>query len=625
VTLGETTEAFSRRCRHCGEPLDAVSSFCSKCGATADLKAGKSNPLREQLEKLFGQDLDIEREIGRGGMAAVFAGFDPALQRRVAIKVLLPEIANDRSSADRFLREARTVASLQHPHVVTVYAVKSRDGVHAIVMQFVEGRSLDATLLERGSLTLPVAGMLLAHSCDGLQHAHERGVIHRDVKPANVLIEQDGRAIVSDFGIARRDSGPRTTDTGLVVGTWAYMSPEQRSADSITPATDQYALGVMAFELLTGRLPFTGSPSEMMQGHMHSPPPSLRAIRPNISEQLEAVIHRMLAKDPAQRFPSLREPEKAFRALIANEGQTTLQLAAYSKVQKGASQVVAAVPSRSAVQSAQTQRMAESPMERAELAPTVAARPRRNNGALIGAGVGVAVLAAAWFALNPGAKSASPVTAPVLPAPPAQSSPANAPATQTQPANTVTNQPAEKGSPRGATDPKVSQPIGGGAVAARPLAAPQGETQQPRANVSTLPAAEAPPTERPAPTRADPPPAAAAPALPAATRADAQRLAREFVTMVNQRRFRELGQIPNAGGDATSRAELLRVAETAADLSAGFDRVASTPQMSPQGFETDFDVDLQWRGGRRVLRVLLYAVPADGGWKVAGVAISPAG
>src|SRR5689334_636273 len=125
---GETTVQFVRRCRHCGEALEPVATFCSKCGASADLPSDKPDSLRDQLVALFGGDLDIERELGRGGMAAVFAAYDPGLQRRVAVKIVLPEIANDRSASDRFLREARTVASLQHPHVVTVYAVKSRDG-----------------------------------------------------------------------------------------------------------------------------------------------------------------------------------------------------------------------------------------------------------------------------------------------------------------------------------------------------------------------------------------------------------------------------------------------------------------------------------------------------------------
>ncbi|MDA1082180.1 MAG: inactive serine/threonine-protein kinase VRK3 [Gemmatimonadetes bacterium] len=147
----DTTVEFARRCRHCGAVLSATSSFCSKCGATNEVVDVGADPLREQVRTLFGADLDIERELGRGGMAVVFAGFDPALQRRVAVKVLLPEIANDRSMADRFLREARTVASLQHPHVVTVYLVRSLDGVHAIVMQFKKDAVLTWCSLSRRS------------------------------------------------------------------------------------------------------------------------------------------------------------------------------------------------------------------------------------------------------------------------------------------------------------------------------------------------------------------------------------------------------------------------------------------------------------------------------------------
>ena len=332
MAAGETTEHFVRRCRHCGSELSPTSSFCSKCGATAELPGAASDDLRDRLQQLFGADLEFERELGRGGMGAVFSAFDPILQRRVAVKALLPEVASDRGMAERFLGEARTVAALQHPHVVTVYAVRSGNGVHAIMMEFIEGRSLDAILRDRGRLPVPLAGMLLSHTAAGLQHAHDRGVIHRDVKPANVLIDHDGRAIVSDFGIARRESSPRLTDTGLVFGTWAYMSPEQRTGDTLTPATDQYALGVMAFELLAGRLPFEGTIAEVLRAHMTSPPPSLRAIRPDVPVVLENLINRMLAKNPNERWPSLREAERAFGTLVPDEGQTTLQLASYSKV-----------------------------------------------------------------------------------------------------------------------------------------------------------------------------------------------------------------------------------------------------------------------------------------------------
>ena len=236
----------------------------------SDAPTGKRDDLMESVRALFGRELEIEHELGRGGMAVVYSAHDAALQRRVAVKVLLPEYAADEAMAARFLREARTVAALQHPHVVSVYGVRSNGERSAIVMQFVEGRSLDVLLAEKPQLATPVAGLLLSQAAAGLQHAHERGIIHRDVKPANVLIDRDGRAVVSDFGIALHAGATRLTDTGMVVGTMAYMSPEQRSGGVVGPAADQYALGVMAFELFAGRLPFTGALPDGRPAHARS-------------------------------------------------------------------------------------------------------------------------------------------------------------------------------------------------------------------------------------------------------------------------------------------------------------------------------------------------------------------
>lgn len=263
--------------------------------------------LQAQLQALFGAELVVERELGRGGMAVVFLAVDAALQRRVAVKMLLPEAIVDVSVVERFLREGRTVASLDHPHVVRVMSVRSHHGTSAIVMQYVDGPSLDVLLQQRGRLSIEEAGRILSQVAAGLQHAHDRGVIHRDVKPANVLIDRDGRAIVTDFGIARRDDGSTPTKTGFVLGTVDYMSPEQRAGERVSPATDQYALGVMAFELLTGRLPFVGDLGATTFGHMTQPPPRLQSIRPELPDDMEALVQRMLAKAPEDRWPSLAE------------------------------------------------------------------------------------------------------------------------------------------------------------------------------------------------------------------------------------------------------------------------------------------------------------------------------
>ncbi|MBI3568620.1 MAG: protein kinase, partial [Gemmatimonadetes bacterium] len=356
----DTTTASARRCRHCGADLGPSSSFCSRCGATATSPVEGDDPLLLRLRELYKGEYEIDREIGRGGMAAVFAAFDPALQRRVAIKALLPGIAAERDMGERFLREARTVAALQHPHVVTVYGVRADDATQALAMQFVEGRSLDAALQERSPMPLPVGGLVLAQVAEGLQHAHDRGVVHRDVKPANVLLETDGRAVVSDFGIARREGVSRLTDTGMVVGTWAYMSPEQRNGEDVTAAADQYELGVMAFEVLAGRLPFVGTPSEMLRAHLYESSPSMRSLRPDIPAHVDATVLRMLEKSPAKRYPSLREPIRAFRTLVPDEKATTQLIAGLSLVQKMTTRVLA-VPAAVGTAAAPTVRAAQAP------------------------------------------------------------------------------------------------------------------------------------------------------------------------------------------------------------------------------------------------------------------------
>lgn len=266
-----------------------------------------SEELRARLGVLFGDELRIDRELGRGGMAAVFLAYDPGLERRVAVKLLLPDVSVHSDVVERFLREARTVAALQHPHIVTVYGVRSRDDAHAIVMQFVDGASLDTVVAEQGALPPAQAARMLSQVAAGLQHAHDRGVVHRDVKPSNVLVDDQGNAYVSDFGIARRNDGAIVTKTGLVLGSWDYMSLEQRAGERVTAAADQYAFGVMAFEVFTGRLPFPGTPAQVIRGHMETPAPSLRAVIPEITPAVDALIARMLAKDQADRWPSLAE------------------------------------------------------------------------------------------------------------------------------------------------------------------------------------------------------------------------------------------------------------------------------------------------------------------------------
>jgi serine/threonine-protein kinase len=609
------TADVMRRCRHCAAALSPTSSFCSKCGGSTPLTDDPADPLRDQTQALFGADLVIERELGRGGMAAVYAAFDPTLQRRVAVKVLLPEVADDRDAADRFLREARTVAALQHPHVVTVYAVRSGNGVNAMVMQFVEGRSLDVVLQDRGRLSVSMAGLLLAQAANGLQHAHERGVVHRDIKPANILIDHDGHAIVSDFGIARREDSPRITGTGLVIGTWAYMSPEQRTAESVTAATDQYALGVMAFELLTGKLPFTGSPTDMLHAHLSAPVPSLRALRPEVPEQAEEVVRRMLAKAPGDRWPSLRDVERAFRKLVDNESHTTQLIAALTApiAQPGSSTMVSAVRVPH-MHSGKTEQLPQRPPPAPAVAPAIApavapavATPVRARRIWIPVAAIVLALASlgVWAVQSrqpsPGSaastpQAGAPAMAPV-PLAPAGTASENA-AASSQP-----TRPSATSQPNANAAPSVQLTITPSVVAAAPAAAPS-----------------APEAKAAEPARTEPT-AAPAKAFPPSSVNDARRLGREFVTLLNQRRFREIAQWPAVGGSPALRAELLKLTESATDLSAGFDRIPSAPDEWTNGFQTEFFLDLEWRDGRKTLRIRLFATPGDAGWRTVGFAV----
>ncbi|HEY9226214.1 MAG TPA: protein kinase, partial [Gemmatimonadaceae bacterium] len=270
-----------------------------------------SNPLLDRLRAATEDEYTIEGELGRGGMAAVFLARDIALDRRVAIKVMLPDLVDMAGFQDRFVIEARTAAHLDHPGIVTVYAVKQRLGLTFIVMKYIEGRTLDHVLSIRGALDPVVVATIGSRVAEALQFAHSSGVIHRDVKPSNIIIDSHGRPVVTDFGIAKVTTAPSITVVGSTLGTPAYMSPEQCRGLPATVASDQYSLGVMLYELLTGRAPFSGNLFELLSAHATDAPPPIRAAKPDVDPALEATIMRMLAKESSGRFPSLGEAAKA--------------------------------------------------------------------------------------------------------------------------------------------------------------------------------------------------------------------------------------------------------------------------------------------------------------------------
>ena len=227
-------------------------------------------------------EYEIQGELGRGGMATVYLAHEIALDRKVAIKVMSPSLVTGEGMIERFKREARTAASLSHPNIIPVYAVRETDRLLFFVMKFIQGRPLDSIIKEVGPLPIPMVKAILAQAGSAFGYAHRRGIVHRDIKPANIMIDDEGWAVVTDFGIAKVSESQGLTMTGMTVGTPTYMSPEQCMAQDVTGASDQYSLGVVAYEMLTGRPPFTGgSMMAIMYGHFNEPPPPMERFRPD--------------------------------------------------------------------------------------------------------------------------------------------------------------------------------------------------------------------------------------------------------------------------------------------------------------------------------------------------------
>jgi serine/threonine-protein kinase len=252
----------------------------------------------------------IERELGRGGMGAVYLARDRTLDRHVALKVLPPEIAADTGLRDRFLRETRVAASFSHPNIVPVYAVEQHEGVLAYAMGFVDGESLAARVARMGPLPIREVVSLLQDVCYALAYAHGREIVHRDLKPDNIMLERaTGRALLMDFGVARTISSARTanatalTRVGEVVGTPEYMSPEQASGDTVDGRSDLYSLGLVAFFALSGRPAFSGtSTQQLIVKQLTEAPPPIASVRADTPAALAELIEQCVRKEPAERF-----------------------------------------------------------------------------------------------------------------------------------------------------------------------------------------------------------------------------------------------------------------------------------------------------------------------------------
>jgi serine/threonine-protein kinase len=268
------------------------------------------------IERNLSDRYRLEGRVGQGGMAVVFSGMDTVLRRRVAIKVLRPELAADADFVQRFYTEAQHAAKLSHPNIVNIYDVGREGESYFIVMELVDGATLAEMIESDGRLPENVAIDFAAQICNGLAYAHRQGLLHRDIKPANVLVTRDDVVKLSDFGIARAVTTQTMTMTqpGMVMGSVYYISPEQAQGHELHETSDLYSLGVVLYQMLSGRLPYTGeSPITVALKHVSNPVPSVDADDATISPALAAIVRKLMQKDPADRFVSATEVAKALR------------------------------------------------------------------------------------------------------------------------------------------------------------------------------------------------------------------------------------------------------------------------------------------------------------------------
>jgi hypothetical protein len=317
-------------CYKCATPVPDNARFCSACGTDVSGDSHthvRATPSVEHERELFnklqaelGTEYILERELGRGGMAVVFLGHDALLNRKIAVKVLPPELTyGGPSIIERFKREAQTAAKLDHPNIIPVHRVSSGGKLFWYVMKYLDGEALNDILEREGQLPVERTVDIVSQVAAALDYAHQNQVVHRDVKPANVLVDKRGWCTVTDFGIAKALDANTLTASGSIIGTPYYMSPEQCKGKKVGPAADQYSLAVMTYQILGGHVPFTGdSAVEIVHKHVADPVPPLGVLRPNLPEKIVLVVERGLAKTAEERFATVAEFAKALKA--ASEG-----------------------------------------------------------------------------------------------------------------------------------------------------------------------------------------------------------------------------------------------------------------------------------------------------------------
>ncbi len=312
-------------CDNCSTPLPVGSKYCNECGTPVPGKGAPAEPtpgyptdFRQALQMATAGEYEIHHELGRGGMGSVFLAREIGLDRLVAVKVLPPTLMFDEGLIERFKREARMVAKLHHPNIIPVYRVHHSHNLAFYTMHFVPGRSLNELVGPNRVPSLQEVENIMLEAAAGLGYAHKRGVIHRDVKPANILVDGDGHVHLTDFGIAKALVGnTQLTETGAFIGTPQYMAPEQCEGRMVDGRADQYSLATVGYHLLVGHPPFqSDSMKELLYHHLFTPPRPLSALRPDTPLALRDAIHKALSKDPVERFDSMED----FRMAIEGKG-----------------------------------------------------------------------------------------------------------------------------------------------------------------------------------------------------------------------------------------------------------------------------------------------------------------
>jgi hypothetical protein len=465
------------QCNKCATPIPDNSRFCSACGA--DVSGDSQGPtliaepepdLFQRVQADLGSEYILENELGRGGMAIVYGGRDAHLGRRVAVKVLPPELAfGGGSMVERFKREAQTAAKLDHPNIIPVFRVSHGGKLCWYVMKYLEGESLDHILEREGQLAVDRTCDIIAQTASALDYAHQNQVVHRDVKPANVVIDKKGWITVTDFGIAKALDANTLTASGSIIGTPYYMSPEQCKGKKVGPAADQYSLAVMAYQMLGGHVPFTGdSAVEIVHKHVADPVPPLGVLRPNLPPKVVEVIERALAKSAEERFATVSDFAKALKAAAEGVDITVAPPRKVAGVRISKTALVSPVPGAMR---------------------TAKGTVRKRKGLLMGGGATLVVVAAVAVGLYLRGGTAG---------------------VQPSADTTVFNNQLASGGPVPAPAGAVTPPAETTAGAAPPTAAPRATTPAPRRQTATQPSnrRQAQPATQPAAQPAAQPPAA---------------------------------------------------------------------------------------------------------------------